>query len=107
MSKATNKKLKAPTVPELVVVESYDAPDAYTMGRFRNTRPSCFNGAVQVRRYRYTAELIDEPVEVIQARLLRLWRNCDNHHHYGPLQREAKKYDFELPSDEFGKDRKR
>lgn len=64
--------------------------------------PSCFNGIVCVRKYRLTVELVDEPIEVIHERLLDLWETCDNHHHWGPLQREASRYGLELPDERRG-----
>ena len=57
---------------------------------------TCFNGNVSVRKYKHTVELVSEPVEVIQARIKKMWDECENHHHWGPLKAEAKKYGLEL-----------
>lgn len=83
-SKAQPKKT-APEFPK--VVESFAAsiPDYVCHARV----PSCFNGFVQVRRYRTTIEIIDEPVEILRARLQQLWDECDNHHHWTPLRNAA------------------
>jgi hypothetical protein len=74
---------------------------------YRQDRPSCFNGIVRVHRYRVTVERIEEPVEVIRDRLLKLWRESDNHHYYSPLQGVAERLGVELPAGDFGRDRKR
>jgi hypothetical protein len=66
--------------------------------------PSCFNGSVSVVKYRVTVEVIEEPVEVLQERVRKLWRETKNMHHWMPLQNEAKKLGFELDRNELGKD---
>ena len=58
--------------------------------------PCCFNGQVSVRKYKHTVELVDEPIEVIQARIQKLWDECDNHHHWQALKAAAKTYGLEL-----------
>jgi len=59
-------------------------------------RPSCFNGMVRVRRYRITIEEIDEPVEVIAARIQDLWERSNNSNHISALRDAAKKIGYEL-----------
>ena len=66
--------------------------------------PSCFNGSVSVVRYRVTIEVIKEPVEVLQERVRKLWRETKNMHHVGPLQNEAAKLGIELDWKERGQD---
>lgn len=93
------------TVPQSeypMVIETF-RPPAYGVNQVRQDEPSCFNSMIQVRRYRVTAELIDEPDEVICERLLMLWYQCDNHHHFAPLQAVAKSYGLALDPNEFGK----
>lgn len=68
--------------------------------------PSCFNGIVNVRRYRITVELIEEPVEVIRERILKLWYTCDNWHHWDPLKRAAAEVGLALDMRDVGRDRK-
>lgn len=97
-------KKAAPAYP--AVLETFRGFDGYERQRFTDSEPSCWNGDVRVVRYRITAEIIDEPKEVIAARLLKLWREADNMHHYEPLKRCAAKYGVDLPCDELGKDRK-
>jgi hypothetical protein len=68
----------------------------YQKGNLISKEPTCFNGSVSVRKYKHTIELVEEPIEVIQARIKKLWDECDNHHHWQPLKAEAKKYGLEL-----------
>ena len=58
--------------------------------------PDAINGYVYVRRYKVTVEMIEEPIEVIQARIQELWDNCTNHHNWKPLQSMAARYGMEL-----------
>lgn len=99
------RKPTTPPKPEFPwTVETYMRPSAYRITQ-SDEKPDCFNGIVSVRRYRVTAEIIDEPKEVIAARLLKLWRECDNHHHFSPLRNAAAQIGIELPHDQLGKDR--
>lgn len=68
--------------------------------------PSCSNGIVNVRRYRITVELIDEPIEVIRERILKLWYACDNWHHWSPLKSAAARVGLVLDMRDVGRDRK-
>lgn len=86
-------KRKAPKYP--MVIETFDDPEFY-VNRARHPAPSCFNGIVNVCRYRITVEEIEDPPEVIRERLQHLWDHADNHHNFFPLERAAKKYGFEL-----------
>jgi hypothetical protein len=97
---ATKKITKAsPPEPERVVFETYRRPSAFSLDHFRQAVPGCANGEVSVRRWRVTVEPIEEPVEVLYARLLDLWERCDNHHHWGPLKAEARKLGCMLPAE--------
>ena len=87
------KKPKAPEFPK--VIETFGNP-MWAMTRVGGSEPSCWNGDVSVLKYRITVELIEEPVEVIRARLQDLWDRCDNHHHAAPLQSAANRYGVEL-----------
>lgn len=51
--------------------------------------PACYNGNVQVRKFRVSIELVDEPAEVIAARIQALWDVSDNYHHLSPLNEAA------------------
>lgn len=67
--------------------------------------PYCFNGMVGFRKWRIVAEEIPEPFSVLSERLLKLWRECNNCHQFGPLRAAAQEIGMELPSDQLGKDR--
>lgn len=101
------KKVATPVKNEYPkVVETFRRISEWSLSGMRQDGPSCFNGIVQVRRYRITVEEIYEPNEVIVARLQKLWDESDNHHHYRALQTVAAQYGVNL-SDGFGKDRKK
>ena len=76
--------------------ETFREIDGHAKHQLIQDSPSCFNGMVRVRKYKVTVELIDEPIEVIHARIQKMWDECDNHHNREPLKVEAKKYDLEL-----------
>ena len=78
--------------------ETFREPTGYTVGSMTQKEPSCFNGIVSVYRYRVTIELIEEPTEVIAARIQKLWEECDNMHHFGPLRKAAEKIGLVLDS---------
>jgi hypothetical protein len=63
---------------------------------YRHDAPSCLNGDVRVHKMRVTVELVDEPVEVIQARIQDLWERCSNYHHWDPLKQAAAKVGLTL-----------
>lgn len=69
-----------------IEIETFQHPyyKLYNLGAI-DAEPSCFNGDVRARKWKIVAEVIDEPVDVICARLQHLWEMCDNMHHYGPL----------------------
>lgn len=74
----------------------------YDAGNLMWTTPACVNGDVRVRQYRITCELIDEPTEVIHARLVDLWEHSNSHHQADPLRREAARYGLNLDLFDFG-----
>ncbi len=94
------KKQKPKLVPVAPVTrESFETflyPFGYFLNEIKKSFPSSFNGNVQVYKYRITAELVDEPKEVIAARLQELWDECDNHHHWDPIRHAAIKIGYEL-----------
>lgn len=110
MSKA-NKRVrpgayKPPPYPR--VVETFREIQLYLLDEWRReNEPSCFNCKVNVRKYRITIEEIDEPNDVIAARIKKLWRECDNMHHAQPIKATAAEYGVDLSNEQYGKDRKR
>lgn len=75
--------------------------------QMRKETPDCFNGRVEVKKFRVIIEPIDEPKEVVFERIKKLWRECDNMHHFGPLRKAAEELGFTLDSRELGTERKR
>ena len=93
-------KLAPPAPPEYQkIIEAFGAPYLGSIGHGRQ-EPSCFNGIVNVERYRLTVEKIDEPAEVVAERIRKLWRECTNHHHWGPLKEWGRRFGIELTHDE-------
>jgi hypothetical protein len=96
------RKLARDTV---VVLSGFGDPgwqlDSMTMQR---KNPSAFNGRVEIVRYRITVEIVKEPAEEYHGRLQRLWDECDNHHHVGPLKSIAEIFGYELKG-EYGSKR--
>lgn len=86
------------------VYHTYDMPTLRDVIRIA-PKPYAFNGSVGVIRYRVTVEPIDEP-EAIRERIEKLWRECNNHHLWGPIQAAAKHHGVELSDREQGKDAK-
>ena len=76
--------------------ETFRKIDAHEKRQIAKDEPSCFNGMVRVRKYKITTELVDEPIEVIQARIQKMWDECTNHHNWNSLQKEAAKYGLTL-----------
>ena len=76
--------------------ETFRKIGEYEKRNMLSKEASCFNGIVNVRKYKVTIEVVDEPVEDIQARIQYMWDNIDNHHHREPLRREAAKYGLTL-----------
>lgn len=58
--------------------------------------PNVWNGEVHVRQYIVTIERMEEPKEVIRARLQKLFEESENHHEWGPLQGAAHSVGVEL-----------
>jgi hypothetical protein len=88
-------KQEAPRFPR--VIETFVDPG----WSFGIREPSCVN-QVSIRKYRVTIEQIQEPIEVLQERLLHLWRHTNNHHEKRHLEEEATLLDYKLPAEEFG-----
>lgn len=88
-------KKKAAHLP--VTVETFLYPGPWHTRQFeRHNEPSVFNGIVSVRKYRVTFEAIDEPDDVILARIHELWERCDNMHSVRPLIDAAEELGAEL-----------
>ena len=69
---------------------------AFEINQIRQDQPSCCNGIVRVRQYRVTVELVDEYLDVIIARLQKMFDETTNIHHRQSLIEEARKYNYDL-----------
>lgn len=78
--------------------------EGYNMNSFKQESPSCFNGMVRVEKYKITVEKIDEPIEVIQDRIISLWKKSNNHHDYYPIKACAERFGVSLEGIERGCD---
>ncbi len=87
------------------MVETFMPINDWEISRMRQEQPSAFNSMVRVERFRVTVEKIEEPIEVIQARLEKLWVDSDNHHYYNPLKDMALKLGYTFKG-QFGENRK-
>lgn len=91
---AAKKKiaLKSPEPEYPQVSEMYWIPFDFRHGPVVG-HPSCANGDVRIEKYRITIEKVEEPKEVYQERLVRLWReNERNWYHSDPMRYAAMKY---------------
>lgn len=77
-------------------IETFKEIKGYWLNQLKKESPSCINSMVEVEKYKVTIEKIEEPKEVYQKRLQKLWDECDNHHHWRPLQATAKRLGVEL-----------
>ncbi len=107
MSKATKARTKKPKPPPYPrVYEGFD-DFRYELDRALSSGPMVGNFDVKYRKYRITVEVIDEPVEVLEARLVKLWRGTSNHYDVPKLEAAAKTIGVTLDPKEFGADVKK
>ena len=62
-------------------------------------KPSCFNGEVNVRKYKITVEMVDEPIAVIHKRLEKFWVESSNYHDRDPLKDMANRTGYIFKGD--------
>ena len=86
---------------------TFQKPCTYTQERLTCPDPYVFNGTVGVRKYRVTFEVVKEPKAVLVKRLRKLWRGCDNHHLWAPLQHAARQLGVELSHEERGVEKRK
>jgi len=77
-------------------IETFRDVGPYELNNLKSEEPSCFNEHVSIRKYKVTVDLIDEPIEVIHARLQKLWEESNNYHDHDPLVCMAKFYEYEF-----------
>jgi len=76
--------------------ETFKEFSNYEIRNLTRCEPSCFNGDVQVIKYKVTIQVVKESDDIIKARIQKMWDECENHHHWTPLKATAKKYGLEL-----------
>lgn len=86
--------------------ETFKEISDYDRRQMTAAQPSCFNHIVRFKRYRITIEEVEEPKEVLIERLQKMWDECDNHHHWTPLENAAKSIGYKFPNSA-GEKRKR
>lgn len=97
MSPRKPKQPPAPPPPEPAKLvqdgfSTYPTPDP--AGRFFHGLPGgpvVGNGDAAVYRFRITVERIEEPADVVLARMVKLYLATTNHHHHETLAGEARK----------------
>jgi len=94
---------KKEEINNIISIETFRKIGSYEMSNLKSNEATCFNGNVNVRKYKVTIELIEEPNELIIERLQKLWDECDNDHYWTPLRIEAKKYNYEFPNSPYTK----
>ena len=94
---------KKEEINNIISIETFIKIGSYEMSNLKSNEATCFNGNVNVRKYKVTIELIEEPNELIIERLQKLWDECDNDHYWTPLRIEAKKYNYEFPNSPYTK----
>lgn len=77
------------------VLETF-IPPHHLFSSLKRDNPACFNGMVQVERYRITVELIEEPSEVIEARLRELLAQATRPDPKREILAEAKRLGIKL-----------
>ena len=78
----------------------------YNIDNMTMKEPSAFNHYVNVVKYKVTIEEVREDYSVIRKRLTKLWRECENHHHYETIMATAKRHGINLDHKDYGRDRK-
>lgn len=80
----------------IISFETFRRIGSYEQSNLLSKEPSCFNGNVNIRKYKITIEPVEESNEILAERLQKLWDECDNHHHWTPLENASKQIGYEL-----------
>jgi hypothetical protein len=86
--------------------ETFRRISSYEVSNLTFNEPSSFNGDVKIIKYKVRVEQVEEPKEVYQERLQKLWDEEDNYHHYDPIKNMANRLDINLIGD-FGNKRRK
>ena len=96
MTKVKSKKTITDTNDDTISFETFRKIGSYEQSLLCSKEASCFNGKVSIRKYKITIEPIEESNEILSERLHKLWDECDNYHHLGPLKKVAEQIGYEL-----------
>lgn len=94
--KSKNGSAESSAESSTVSFETFKKIGSYEQSNLLFKEASCFNGFVNIRKYKITIELIEESSEILAERLQKLWDECDNYHHWTPLRNTAKQIGYEL-----------
>jgi hypothetical protein len=76
--------------------ETFLPLSGYARNNMTVSEPSSFNGNCRFRKYRVTVEEIEEPKEVLAARLQKLWDECKNSHQWDCISDAAGEIGYKL-----------
>lgn len=79
-------------------IDTFYEMDDYSLNKLIVENPSVGNFDVHINKFKITVELIEEPKEVIEERLQKLWDDCKNHHHKALLLKKAKEINYQFKS---------
>lgn len=106
MARKKKQEILEPIEPTKVEFETFQRIGSYQVNQLKMDEPSCFNGDVRVRKYRIAVELVDEPPEIVGARIQAMWDACENLHHWEPLKNAARKVGWTLKGEAGNKKKK-
>ena len=89
-------KIKSKKKYETICFETFRQIGPFEQNNLLKKDATCFNGMVNIHKYKVTIEPIEEPKEVLAERLQKLWDECDNSHNWTPLKEAAKEIGYEL-----------
>lgn len=96
IKKPKKPQLKVAEVSGCISFETFRKVGSYERSNLELKEPSCFNGFVSIKKYKITIEEVEEPKEVLAARLQEMWDKSDNHHNWQPLVNAAKSIGYEF-----------
>jgi hypothetical protein len=89
-------KTKSKDDNSTICFETFKKIGPFEQSNLLKKNATCFNGMVNIHKYKVTIEQIEEPKEVLAERLQKLWDECDNSRNWTPLKEAAKEIGYEL-----------
>jgi hypothetical protein len=93
------KKQLLPKKFDKVEFETFYDIGNYEINNLKQEQPSTFNGMCRIRKLKVTIELVEEPIDIIHARLEEVWLHCDNWHNRECIEAEARRYNYTFKGD--------